>query len=117
MRETVMIVAMILGASLVALPPAAFAQSAMIDGQVTKVDASAGKITIKHGPIKKFDMDEGMTMVFRAMDAAMLKAVKAGDKIRFEPDKVNGQFTVMKIEMSKSKAAIPASKSGAHGKH
>jgi len=100
MRKTLHIVATILGLSAVALPPAAFAQSAMVDGQVTKVDASAGKITIKHGPIKKFDM-EGMTMVFRANDPAMLTAVKAGDKVKFEADKVNGQFTVMKIQKVK----------------
>jgi Cu/Ag efflux protein CusF len=76
----------------------AFAQ--MVDGEVTKVDESAGKITIKHGPIKKFDMDS-MTMVFRASDPGMLKQIKPGDKIKFEPDKVNGQFTVMKIEKAK----------------
>ena len=40
---------------------------------MTKIDESAGKITIKHGPIKKFDMEDGMTMVFRAQDPAMLK--------------------------------------------
>jgi Cu/Ag efflux protein CusF len=73
----------------------------MVDGQVTKIDESAGKITIKHGPMKKFDMADGMTMVFRANDPAILKQVKAGDKIKFEADKVNGQFTVMKIEKTK----------------
>ena len=88
-------------ALLAALPGAAMAQAEMTTGQVTKVDASAGKITIKHGPIKKFDMDDGMTMVFRAQDPAMLKAVKAGDKIKFEADKVNGQFTVIKMEKTK----------------
>ena len=46
-------------------------------------------------------MDEGMTMVFRARDPAMLKAVKAGDRVRFVPDRVNGQFTVTKIEKVK----------------
>ena len=76
-------------------PPAAIAQSDdFVSGQVTKIDESAGKITIKHGPLKKFDMDEGMTMVFRAGDPAMLKAVKPGDRIRFVPDRINGQFTV-----------------------
>jgi len=84
-----------------ALPGVALAQAEMTTGQVTKVDASAGKITIKHGPIKKFDMDDGMTMVFRAQDPAMLKTVKAGDKIKFEADKVNGQFTVIKMEKTK----------------
>jgi Cu(I)/Ag(I) efflux system protein CusF len=77
---------------------AAIAQ--MVDGEVTKVDEAAGKITIKHGPLKKFDMD-AMTMVFRASDPAMLKQLKTGDKIRFEADKVNGQFTVMKVEKKK----------------
>ncbi|MDI1343781.1 MAG: copper-binding protein [Pseudolabrys sp.] len=72
-----------------------------IAGQVTKVDESAGKITIKHGPLKKFDMDEGMTMVFHAADPAMTKTVKAGDKVRFVPDRINGQFTVTKIEKAK----------------
>jgi Cu(I)/Ag(I) efflux system periplasmic protein CusF len=79
---------------------AAFAQAAMVDGEVTKIDESAGKITIKHGPIKKFEMD-AMTMVFRANDPAMLKQVKPGDKIKFEADKVNGQFTVMKLQKAK----------------
>jgi Cu(I)/Ag(I) efflux system protein CusF len=81
---------------------AAIAQTdEFIAGQVTKVDESAGKITIKHGPIKKFDMDEGMTMVFRAGDPTMLKAVKAGDKVSFVPDRVSGQFTITKIEKAK----------------
>jgi Cu/Ag efflux protein CusF len=82
--------------------PLAMAQSSdYVSGQVTKIDESAGKITIKHGPLKKFDMDEGMTMVFRAGDPAMLKAVKPGDRVRFIPDRVNGQFTVTKIEKVK----------------
>jgi len=79
----------------------AWAQSDLIAGEVTKVDESAGKITIKHGPLKKFDMEDGMTMVFRAGDPAMLKAVKAGDKVKFLPDRINGQFTVTKIEKAK----------------
>lgn len=83
-----------------AAPFAALGQGDLVDGQVTKVDASAGKITIKHGPLKKFDM-EAMTMVFRAADPAMLKAVKAGDKVKFDADKINGQFTVTKIQKAK----------------
>jgi len=72
-----------------------------VNGLVTKIDVSAGKIIIKHGPLKKFDMDEGMTMVFRAADPAMLKALKPGDKVRFVPDRINGQFTITKIEKAK----------------
>ena len=42
-----------------------------------------------------------MTMVFRAQDPAMLKKVKAGDKVKFVPERVNGQFTVTKIDKAK----------------
>ena len=77
------------------------AQAPMVNGQVTKIDQSAGKITLKHGPIKKLDMNEGMTMVFRVQDPAMLKQVKVGDKVRFDADRVNGQITVTKIEKAK----------------
>jgi Cu/Ag efflux protein CusF len=83
----------------VALP--ALAQGELVDGQVTRIDPSAGKITIRHGPLKKFDMDDGMVMVFRAADPAMLKAVKAGDKVKFVPERINGQFTVTRIEKAK----------------
>ena len=96
MRKSMIMVAAIAG--LATATTVAFAQ--MVDGEVTKVDESAGKITIKHGPMKKFDMD-AMTMVFRAQDPAMLKQVKPGDKIKFEADKVSGQFTVTKIEKTK----------------
>lgn len=86
---------------LLAAVAAARAQSAMIDGQVIKIDQAAGKITIKHGPLRQFDMDEGMTMVYRADEPAMLKNVKVGDNIKFLADRVNGQFTVTKIEKAK----------------
>lgn len=54
----------------------------MIDGEVRKVDISAGKVTIKHGTIKNLDMP-GMTMAFAVKDKAWLDKVKAGDKIKF----------------------------------
>lgn len=85
----------------IAFSMSAYSQAAMVDGQVMKIDEPASKITLKHGPIKKFDMDDGMTMVFRVQDAAMLKQVKVGDKVKFEADKVNGQFTVIKIQKTK----------------
>jgi Cu(I)/Ag(I) efflux system periplasmic protein CusF len=46
-------------------------------------------------------MDEGMSMVFRAQDPTMLKSVKVGDKVKFEVDRINGQFTVTKIQKAK----------------
>jgi Cu/Ag efflux protein CusF len=79
---------------------AAWAQ-ALTDGLVRKVDESANKITIKHGPMKKFDMEDGMTMVYAVKDPAMLKAVKTGDKVKFDADHINGQYVVTKIEKVK----------------
>jgi Cu(I)/Ag(I) efflux system protein CusF len=82
-----------------AMSMAALAQSdEFVNGQVTKIDQLSGKITIKHGPIAKFGMDATMTMAFHASDPAMLRSVKPGDRIRFLPDRVNGQFTVTRIE-------------------
>ncbi len=73
------------------------AEGDLVGAEVVKIDKSAGKITLKHGPIKKFDMDS-MTMVFRVADPAMLDKVKAGDKVEFEADRVNGAITVTKID-------------------
>jgi Cu/Ag efflux protein CusF len=101
MRKAIFAAAGMLALSLAALPQTTTAQSDMVDGQVTKIDESAGKITLKHGPIKKLDMDEGMTMVFKAQDPAMLKSVKVGDKVKFEADRVNGQFTITKIQKAR----------------
>ncbi len=86
---------------LLAASPQLHAQSPLVDGQVTKVDVAAGKITIKHGPFKKFDMDDPMTMVYPVQDPAMLKTVKPGDKVKFDADSINGQITVTKIQKTK----------------
>jgi Cu/Ag efflux protein CusF len=94
-------IALIAATALWAGSQMAIAQAGLVDGQVTKVDEPGGKITIRHGPLKKFDMDEGMTMVFRAQDPGMLKGVKAGDKVRFDVERVNGQFTVTRIEKAR----------------
>jgi Cu/Ag efflux protein CusF len=74
----------------------AVADGDMVKGEVVKVDKAAGKVTLKHGPIKKLDMDS-MTMVFRVADPTMLDKMKAGDRIEFEADRVNGAITVTKI--------------------
>jgi Cu(I)/Ag(I) efflux system periplasmic protein CusF len=37
-------------------------------------------------------------MVFQVKDPAMLDQVKAGDKIRFDAEKVGGAFTITRIE-------------------
>ena len=51
--------ALLVAIALCASAQTAGSQASLIAGQVTKVDKSAGKITIKHGPIKKLGMDQG----------------------------------------------------------
>jgi len=96
MRKTIMMLVSSLGLSIAS--GLVLAETALVEGEVKKVDASAGKLTIKHGAIKSMNMEEGMTHVWRAKDPAMLKDLKAGAKIRFEPGNINGQFTVLKLE-------------------
>jgi Cu/Ag efflux protein CusF len=69
----------------------------MADGEVRKVDKDAKKITIKHGPLENLDMPP-MTMVFQVKELAMLDQVKAGDKVKFQAEKVGGAFTIIKLE-------------------
>lgn len=76
------------------------ASPAMVDGEVRKIDKSAGKITIKHGEIKHLQMPP-MTMVFKAKDTAMLDQVKPGDRIRFAVESGGGALIVTAIEVAK----------------
>jgi len=68
----------------------------MTDGLVKKVDKSASKLTLSHGPLP--NGMPAMTMVFRVKDPAWLDQVKAGDKIRFMADQINGAMTVVHLE-------------------
>lgn len=69
----------------------------LAEGEVRKIDKSAGKITLKHGEIKSLEMP-GMTMVFRVRDPAMLDKLQAGDKIRFKAERSNGALFVTEMQ-------------------
>jgi len=95
MRKLMILLAVVTVIGLQALQPS-LAQPVPTNGDVTKVDQAAGKITLRHGPIKNLDMDS-MTMVFRVADPAWLKTIKPGDRVKFEAERVNGQITVTSI--------------------
>jgi Cu(I)/Ag(I) efflux system periplasmic protein CusF len=76
------------------------ANESLAEGEVRKIDRDAKKITLKHGAIRNLDMPP-MTMVFQVKDAALLKSVKPGDKVRFAAEKVAGAYTVTRIEATK----------------
>ena len=93
------IATMLMAAALALASPAQATshQSAVFtDAEVRKVDKETGKVTLKHGAIANLDMPP-MTMVFRVKDAAMLDQVKAGDKVRFKAEKIQGAYTVTEV--------------------
>lgn len=95
------LMATIFATSLAVVSATTLTQAEMVKGEVKKVDESAGKITLKHGPIKSLDMDEGMTMVFRVQDPAMLKQVKVGDKVQFEAQRTAAGIAITKMQQGK----------------
>lgn len=72
------------------------AADSLSEGEVRKIDSTQGKITLRHGPIAHLEMP-GMTMVFRVSDPALLDGLKAGDKVRFRAEQINGALTVTEI--------------------
>ena len=76
---------------------AASAQGTLSEGEVSKVDAPGGRLTLKHGEVKNLDLPP-MTMVFRVQDPAMLARLQIGDKVRFHAEKIDGRYTVTRIE-------------------
>ena len=75
-----------------------FAQApSMVSGTVTKIDEADQKITLDHGAVKNLDMD-AMEMAWRVQDPAMLKGLKAGDKVQFTAERVNGALTITKMQ-------------------
>jgi Cu/Ag efflux protein CusF len=81
-----------------ALPAAELAQ--MSEGEIRKVDKKAKEVTIKLGDIKNLFMPP-MTMVFDVKDPRMLARVKVGDKIHFVAEKIDGRYTVTRMEARK----------------
>lgn len=86
------------------LAASAFAQQGAdlpkVDAEVRKVDAAQNRITLRHGDIPNIDMG-AMTMVFRVKDPALLKDVKAGDKVRITAGNVDGALTLLSLEPAK----------------
>ena len=76
---------------------AALAQALNAEGEVRRIDAANGKVTLKHGPISNLQLP-AMTLVFKVADPAMLSQIKPGDNVRFAADKVNGQYTITAIQ-------------------
>lgn len=73
----------------------AVAQEASASGEVRRVDAAAGKITIKHGAISALELP-AMILVYR-IPPALLADIKPGDKVTFIAKREGGHYVVTKI--------------------
>ena len=82
------------------VPVATTAAVKLTAGEVRKVDLEQGKLTIKHEVLENLDMP-GMTMVFKASDANLIKDVKQGDKILFRVEKTDAGFMIVRLEQAK----------------
>ena len=66
-------------------------------GTVKKLDDKAGKVTIVHEALKNLDMP-AMTMVFKIGEGVAVDKLKAGSKIEFVADRVNGKLTITEVK-------------------
>ena len=66
-------------------------------GEVRKVDAAQGKVTLRHGPLANLDMP-AMTMVFAVPDKKLPEGPKPGDKVRFDAQSKDGVLVVTAME-------------------
>lgn len=78
-------------------PTQANVSTALADGEVRRVDRAQGRLTLRHGPIESLNMPP-MTMVFWVQDPAWLEGLQPGDNIRFQAERINGAYTVTRLE-------------------
>lgn len=77
-------------------PAASQAAARPVAAEIKKIDAQAGKVTLKHGPIDQLAMP-AMTMAFPVKDRASLSNFKEGDTVLVVFDKIAGQATVVEM--------------------
>lgn len=73
----------------------AVAQQADASGQVRRVNADAGKVTIQHGAISGLGL-EAMTLVYK-IDPALLADIKPGDNVKFTAKRDGSEYVVIAI--------------------
>ena len=71
--------------------------SEFADGEVRRITADTGRISLKHGEIKHLEMPP-MTMVFQVSDKALLEGLKVGDRVRFRVVKEGSRYVITAME-------------------
>jgi Cu/Ag efflux protein CusF len=73
----------------------------LASGRIVAVNAKAGTITVRHGEIRRHELDP-MTRVFAVddKDKVLLASLAPGDKVRFDLVRKNGRYTIDRLEHS-----------------
>jgi Cu/Ag efflux protein CusF len=81
------------------LPTLLYAQDAM-KGEIAKVDEASGTISIKQSPAGTVGAGSDAAAIrdFKVKDALLFNAVKAGDKVVFTADTVDGNLIITKMQ-------------------
>ncbi|AZY47815.1 copper-binding protein [Bordetella avium] len=96
LRKHTMPAVMATAAAFVSLAsPQVLAQTAQASGEVRRIDATAGTVTLKHDAIAALDLP-AMTLVYQAAPA-LLTNIKPGDKVRFTATRQDGRYVVTAI--------------------
>ena len=92
----IVILAVALG---IALPTVLYAQEA-IKGEIVTLNEAGGTISIKQSPAGTVGAggDAAAIRSFKVKDALLFNAVKAGDKVVFTADTVDGNLVITKMQ-------------------
>lgn len=90
------LVAAVLGlAGLLATGPVLAQNEASATGEVRRIQAERGKITIKHGPIIDLKLP-AMTLIYN-INPGLLKEIQPGDSVKFRALHQNDQYIIIEI--------------------
>ena len=89
--------AAVMGLSVLGVAAVGSAQDeASARGEVRRLDASKGTITIKHGAISDLKLP-AMTLVYEA-EPVLLEGVQPGDQVRFKVRHENNTYRVIELK-------------------
>jgi Cu(I)/Ag(I) efflux system membrane fusion protein len=73
------------------------AQTHRGEGTVQEINASAGTLTLEHGPVPSLKWP-AMTMEFKAKDRALLQGLKPGQRVEFEFFEQSGDYVIERVK-------------------
>lgn len=92
-----LLAAAVMGLSVLGVAAVGSAQDeASARGEVRRLDASKGTITIKHGAISDLNLP-AMTLVYEA-EPVLLEGVQPGDQVRFKVRHENNTYRVIELK-------------------